>query len=172
MISMNSWNGLSRLARPVATAVNQLATEASQDQARNDEIGSLTSQLATSRASLRQKYGDAAKAAGSYSDTAEFQKGLDDEVERGYKGYEAAINPRIQALNTELGHTGPNGTSATFGVLGGQNYLPPAPGSATAESESAPASAAQTSSETVEGAAPGATNAVNTLRAKTRFGMR
>ncbi len=132
----------------------------------NTELDKLTTSLAGGRSELRKKYGDAAKAAGSYSDTAEFQKGLDDEVERGYVGYSAALRPRIDALNTQLGRD-PNQNG--FGTLGPNSYLPPAPGMATPESESAPTATPQTvasSDVTTDGASTGTSNQVNALRLK------
>lgn len=150
----------SRFADFASNAGNFL-TQAGTAGVKNAELDSLQSKLATGRADLRKKYSDAAKAAGSYSDTAEFQKGLDDEVERGWKGYEASLRPRAEALSNELGHTQPN----TFGTISAPPVMEPTVGGLMA-----PASPTQTTQSEggVEGSSAPATNpnAVMTLTQK------
>ena len=54
---------------------------------------------------VRKTYLDSARKAGTYGDTAEFEQGLQSEVQAGARGARVGIAGRINALKKALGHT-------------------------------------------------------------------
>lgn len=67
------------------------------------ELDTLNKQYGTLADDLKAYYGDAAKRAGTYSGTGEFDAGLKYQTAQGYSGAEYALRNRMNALNRALG---------------------------------------------------------------------
>jgi len=75
-----------------------------QNQAENASLGQAMTDYNNIEPTIRNKYIDAAKKAGTYSDTGEFQNGLNSEVQAGVRGARVDAVGRINALRKQMGN--------------------------------------------------------------------
>lgn len=85
------------------------------DFARRDDEADLTAlekEYSDVPGQLKTMYADRARAAGTYADTNEFQRGLSSDVQAGARGAQALLSGRINALRSKLGREPLEGTVA------------------------------------------------------------
>jgi hypothetical protein len=86
-----------------------------EDFARRDDEADLTAlekEFSDVPGQLKTMYADRARAAGTYADTNEFQRGLSSDVQAGARGAQALLSGRINALRSKLGKEPLAGTAA------------------------------------------------------------